>query len=78
MSSAQGRVFDFPNMLLDLGAFAAVAALVVPVLSGARLHRRLRLAPDAGTLVGVVFVQWLIGQCRELRGKSSGTRTGCG
>ncbi|MET8804490.1 vitamin K epoxide reductase family protein [Streptomyces sp. NPDC004546] len=62
MSSAQGRVFGFPNMLLGLGAFAAVTALGVAVLSGARLHRRLWLALDAGALVGVVFVHWLIGQ----------------
>ncbi|MFF7646085.1 vitamin K epoxide reductase family protein [Streptomyces canus] len=62
MSSPQGRLFGFPNMLLGLGAFAAVAILGVAVLSGARLHRRLWLALDAGALVGVVFVHWLIGQ----------------
>ncbi|MET8565124.1 vitamin K epoxide reductase family protein [Streptomyces flaveolus] len=34
----------------------------VVVLCGARLHRWLWLALDAGALVGVVFVHWLIGQ----------------
>ena len=62
MSSPQGSLFGFPNMLLGLGAFAAVAALGLAVLTGARLHRRLWLALDAGALVGVVFVHWLIVQ----------------
>ncbi|WP_327720253.1 vitamin K epoxide reductase family protein [Streptomyces sp. NBC_00490] len=62
MSSPQGSLFGFPNMLLGLGAFSAVIALGIAVLSGACLHRRLWLALDAGALVGVVFVHWLIGQ----------------
>ncbi|MEV6613106.1 vitamin K epoxide reductase family protein [Streptomyces sp. NPDC051051] len=62
MSSPQGSLFGFPNMLLGLGAFAAVTALGVAVLSGAHLHRRLWLALTTGSLVGVVFVHWLIGQ----------------
>ncbi|MEU2736197.1 vitamin K epoxide reductase family protein [Streptomyces sp. NPDC007095] len=62
MSSPQGSLFGFPNMLLGLGAFAAVTALGIAVLSGARLHRRLWLALDAGALAAVVFVHWLIGQ----------------
>jgi hypothetical protein len=43
MSSPQGSLFGFPNMLLGLGAFAAVTALGVAVLTGARLHRPLRI-----------------------------------
>jgi uncharacterized membrane protein len=62
LSSPQGSLFGFPNMLLGLGAFAAVTALGIAVLTGARLHRRLWLALGAGALVGVVFVHWLIGQ----------------
>jgi len=62
MSSPEGSLFGFPNMLLGLGTFAAVAALGVAVLSGTGLHRRLWLALDAGALAGVVFVHWLIGQ----------------
>lgn len=49
-------------MLLGLGAFAAVAVLGVAVLTGARLHRALWLALNAGALAGVVFVHWLIHQ----------------
>ena len=62
MSSPQGRVFGFPNMLLGLGAFAAVTVLGAAVLGGARLHRRLWLALEAGALAGVVLAHWLIGQ----------------
>lgn len=62
MSSPQGSLLGFPNMLLGLGAFAAVTALGIAVLSGARLHRRLWLALDAGALAAVAFVHWLIGQ----------------
>ncbi|MFI0960998.1 vitamin K epoxide reductase family protein [Streptomyces sp. NPDC021080] len=62
MSSAQGSVFGFPNMLLGLGAFAAVAVLGLAVLTGARLHRTLWLALEAGTLSGMVFAHWLIFQ----------------
>jgi uncharacterized membrane protein len=60
MSSRQGSLFGFPNMLLGLGAFAAVAALGVAVLTGARLHRSLWLTLKAGAFAGVVLVHWLI------------------
>ncbi|QOV33491.1 vitamin K epoxide reductase family protein [Streptomyces ferrugineus] len=62
MSSSQGSLLGFPNMLLGLGAFAAVIALGIAVLSGTRLHRGLWLALGAGALTGVVFVHWLIVQ----------------
>lgn len=62
MSSPQGSVFGFPNMLLGMTAFAAVITLGVAVLSGARPHRRLWLALAAGALVAVVFVHWLMWQ----------------
>ncbi|MGA5710457.1 vitamin K epoxide reductase family protein [Streptomyces cellulosae] len=62
MSSPQGSLLGFPNMLLGLGAFAAVAALGIAVLSGARLHRGLWLALDAGALAAVALVHWLIVQ----------------
>ncbi|WP_282701763.1 vitamin K epoxide reductase family protein [Streptomyces sp. CC219B] len=62
MSSWQGNLFGFPNMLLGLAAFAAVTALGVAVLTGARLHRALWLALNAGALAGVGFSHWLIWQ----------------
>ena len=69
MSSSPGSLFGFPNMLLQLGAFAAVTALGIAVLCGARLRRRLWLALDAGTPAAVVFVHWLIGQSLYELGK---------
>ncbi|MFJ3306657.1 vitamin K epoxide reductase family protein [Streptomyces sp. NPDC086549] len=62
MASWQGNLLGFPNMLLGLGAFAAVATLGVAVLAGARLHRLLWLALNAGALAGVGFAHWLIFQ----------------
>ncbi|WP_324787269.1 vitamin K epoxide reductase family protein [Streptomyces sp. H51] len=60
MSSPQGNLFGFPNMLLGLSAFAVVAVLGVAVLSGTRLSRWLWLALNAGALTAVVFVHWLM------------------
>ncbi|OSP25274.1 Vitamin K epoxide reductase, partial [Streptomyces sp. 13-12-16] len=48
MASPQGNLLGFPNMLIGLGAFAAVAVLGVAVLTGARLHRALWLALNGG------------------------------
>ncbi|MFG2120393.1 vitamin K epoxide reductase family protein [Streptomyces sp. NPDC048710] len=62
MASPEGSVFGFPNMLLGLGAFAAVAVLGLAVLTGARLHRALWLTLNAGAVAGVLFVHWLIYQ----------------
>lgn len=60
MSSPQGSLFGFPNMLLGLGAFAAVITLGAVLLTGSRLHRRVWLALEVGALGGIVFVHWLI------------------
>lgn len=62
MASWQGNLFGFPNMLLGIGAFAAVTALGIAALSGTRLHRVLWLTLNAGAFVGVIFAHWLIWQ----------------
>ncbi|MFE2276461.1 vitamin K epoxide reductase family protein [Streptomyces sp. NPDC059454] len=62
MASPQGNLLGFPNMLIGLGAFAAVAVLGVTVLTGARLHRALWLTLNGGALAAVGFVHWLIWQ----------------
>jgi uncharacterized membrane protein len=56
----QAGLLGIPNMVLGLAAFAVVAATGLGLLTGTRLHRRLWLALNAGTLLGVVFVHWLI------------------
>ncbi len=62
MASWQGNLLGFPNMLLGLGAFAAVAVLGLTVLAGGRLPRGLWLALNAGALGAVGFVHWLVWQ----------------
>ncbi|MBC7271938.1 MAG: vitamin K epoxide reductase family protein [Streptomyces sp.] len=62
MASPQGNLLGFPNMLLGLAAFAAVAALGVAVVTGSRLHRGVWLTLNAGALAAVIFVHWLIWQ----------------
>ncbi|MFJ1709541.1 vitamin K epoxide reductase family protein [Kitasatospora sp. NPDC088346] len=62
MRSAQAEVFGFPNPLLGLVGFAVVAALGAGLLAGARYRRWLWLGLQAGTVFGVGFVHWLIGQ----------------
>ncbi|MEU3979308.1 vitamin K epoxide reductase family protein [Streptomyces sp. NPDC026672] len=62
MESWQGNLLGFPNMLLGLAAFAAVITLGLTVLTGGRLHRWMWLALNAGALVGIGFVHWLIWQ----------------
>ncbi|MEU5614471.1 vitamin K epoxide reductase family protein [Streptomyces sparsogenes] len=62
MSSPEADVFGFPNMLLGLGAFAAVAVLGLALVTGARLSRTLWLTLNAGAVAGLVFVHWLIHQ----------------
>ncbi|MEU9792553.1 vitamin K epoxide reductase family protein [Streptomyces sparsogenes] len=62
MSSPEASVFGFPNMLLGVGAFAAVAVLGLALVTGARLSRTLWLTLNAGAVTGVVFVHWLIHQ----------------
>jgi uncharacterized membrane protein len=69
MSSDQGSVFGFPNMLLGLAAFAVVGTLGVIVLTGSRLHRAVWLGLQGGALLGVVFVHWLIWQSLYELGK---------
>ncbi|MCC9306132.1 vitamin K epoxide reductase family protein [Kitasatospora sp. RB6PN24] len=62
MRTSQASAFGFPNSLIGLGAFAVVVTIGVVVLTGARLPRWFWLGLQAGTLFGVGFVTWLMGQ----------------
>ncbi|MGV9263110.1 vitamin K epoxide reductase family protein [Kitasatospora sp. NPDC003701] len=62
MRTEQAEVFGFPNPLLGLAAFGALAAVGAGLLAGAAYRRWFWLGLQAGTLAGVVFVHWLIGQ----------------
>lgn len=60
MDSPQAAAFGFPNPLLGLVLFAVVVTTGVVTLAGFQPPRWYRLAMQAGTALGVVFVHWLI------------------
>ncbi|MEU9040865.1 MULTISPECIES: vitamin K epoxide reductase family protein [unclassified Kitasatospora] len=62
MRTEQAEVFGFPNPLLGLAAFGALAAIGAGLLSGAAYRRWFWLGLHAGTALGVVFVHWLVDQ----------------
>jgi uncharacterized membrane protein len=59
MTTDQAEAFGFPNPLLGIAGFAAVGALGVALIAGARLARWMWLAIQAGLAFAVVFVHWL-------------------
>jgi uncharacterized membrane protein len=69
MRTWQANLLGFPNMMLGLSGFAVVAAMGVGLLAGTRFRRWVWLALNAGTLLGVVFVHWLIYQSLYVLGK---------
>ncbi|MEV7598592.1 vitamin K epoxide reductase family protein [Kitasatospora sp. NPDC089797] len=62
MRTEQASVFGFPNPLLGLAAFGALAAIGAGLLAGAAYRRWFWLGLNAGTALGVVFVHWLVVQ----------------
>ncbi|WP_327674929.1 vitamin K epoxide reductase family protein [Kitasatospora sp. NBC_00458] len=62
MRTEQAEVFGFPNPLLGLAAFGALAAIGAGLLAGAAYRRWFWLGLQAGTVLGLGFVHWLIDQ----------------
>ncbi|MEV4561578.1 vitamin K epoxide reductase family protein [Kitasatospora sp. NPDC049285] len=62
MRTAQAEAFGFPNSLIGLAAFGALAAIGAGLLAGAAHRRWFWLGLQAGTLLGLGFVIWLIHQ----------------
>jgi uncharacterized membrane protein len=62
MTSPQAEVFGFPNPLIGLVAFPIVTTVGVVALAGGTVPRWVWLGLQAGTVGGLVFVHWLIGQ----------------
>ncbi|MFD8750822.1 vitamin K epoxide reductase family protein [Kitasatospora sp. NPDC059577] len=62
MRTEQAEVFGFPNPLLGLAAFGALAAIGAGLIAGAAYRRWFWLGLHAGTALGVVFVHWLVDQ----------------
>ena len=61
LASAQGSAFGFPNPLIGLGGFAAVIAVGVGLLAGAKFARWYWIAFNLGIAGALAFVIWLIG-----------------
>lgn len=62
MTTEQAEAFGFPNPFLGVAGFAALTALGVALLGGARFPRWLWLTVQAGLTFAVVFVHWLFFQ----------------
>ncbi|MGJ9413400.1 vitamin K epoxide reductase family protein [Aeromicrobium sp. CF4.19] len=59
INTDQASVFGFPNPIIGVAGFAAVATLAVVLLSGTRLPTWMWSGLQAGALFGVGFVTWL-------------------
>jgi uncharacterized membrane protein len=62
LNSPQGSAFGFPNPILGLGGFAAVIAVGVTLLAGARLARWYWWLFNLGVAGALAFTIWLIVQ----------------
>jgi uncharacterized membrane protein len=62
MLTKQASLFGFPNPLIGIAAFSVVTVTGVLAVAGVRLPRWYWAGLAGGTLLGVVFVHWLIYQ----------------
>ncbi|WP_071285999.1 vitamin K epoxide reductase family protein [Mycolicibacterium llatzerense] len=60
MLTKQASLFGFPNPLLGIAAFSVVIVTGVLAVAGVRLPRWYWAGLAGGTLLGAVFVHWLI------------------
>lgn len=62
MLTKQASLFGFPNPMLGIAAFSVVIVTGVLAVAGVRLPRWYWAGLAGGTLLGAVFVHWLIYQ----------------
>ncbi|ANS79360.1 putative CONSERVED INTEGRAL MEMBRANE PROTEIN [Serinicoccus hydrothermalis] len=62
MATPQAEVLGFPNPVLGVAGFAALATVGAALLAGARLRAWFWVGVQGGTTAGVLFVHWLIYQ----------------
>jgi uncharacterized membrane protein len=62
MSTPQSEVFGFPNSMLGIIGFTAVAVTGFAILAGAQFNRRYWLALNFGALLATIFVGWFMYQ----------------
>lgn len=58
----QASAFGFPNPFIGLAGFAVIITIGVAMLAGARFKRWFWLGLNSGSLLGILFVHWLIYQ----------------
>ncbi|AWZ03782.1 MULTISPECIES: vitamin K epoxide reductase family protein [unclassified Streptomyces] len=63
MTTWQGNLLGFPNMLLGIAGFAALAGLGAALVAGAVFPRWLWRGLWVGIAGGFAFTLWLISQC---------------
>jgi uncharacterized membrane protein len=59
INTSQASAFGFPNPIIGLVGFGAVAAIGLALLAGAAFKRWFWLVLQAGVLFGIGFVTWL-------------------
>ncbi|GLU49958.1 vitamin K epoxide reductase family protein [Nocardiopsis ansamitocini] len=62
MGTPQASAFGVPNPVVGIAGFAVVVTVGAALLAGASFGRWFWLGLQAGTVLGVVFVHWLVFQ----------------
>lgn len=60
MKTTQASAFGFPNALLGIAGFAVVVTVGVSLIAGAKYKKWFMNGLEIGSLLGVIFVHWLI------------------
>ncbi|PPL20505.1 vitamin K epoxide reductase family protein [Microterricola pindariensis] len=61
LNSPQGAIFGFPNPVIGLMAWPVVITIGVALIGGVRFPRWFWLGYNAGVVLALAFVVWLIG-----------------
>ena len=69
MITEQASVFGFANSLMGVAGFAAITTIGVGILAGAKYKRWFWLGLQTGTVLGLLFVHWLMYQSIFVIGK---------
>lgn len=62
IATDQSSAFGFPNPFIGLAAFAVLITVGVSILAGAKFKKWFWQGLNAGALLGLIFVHWLIFQ----------------
>ena len=62
METWQASLFGFPNSLVGIASFSIIVTVGMALLAGATFKRWFWLGLQAGTILGLIFVHWLMFQ----------------